>query len=102
MAPAAPGSPLPPAPGAPMARRAEMAEDGGNAEAARAFEALLLGEVARAMFAAVPDDGVFGGGHAETIYRDLMAEHMGAAMTARGGLGLSEAVLGELTRMQAR
>jgi peptidoglycan hydrolase FlgJ len=72
-----------------------------TAAAVEQFEALLIGELAGLMLGTVGTEGPFGGGHAETIYRDLMAEHLGSAVARRGGLGLAPALMDEVIRMQA-
>ena len=69
-------------------------------EAVQAFEALLIGELAGLMLGSVPTDGPFGGGHAEDIYRGMMAEHLGSAVAKRGGLGLAPALMQEVIRLQ--
>jgi hypothetical protein len=68
--------------------------------AVEAFEALLIGELASLMLGTVETDGRFGGGHAETIYRGMMAEHLGNAVVRRGGLGLAPALMDEVIRLQ--
>ena len=64
------------------------------------FEGLLVGELASLMLGTVNSDGMFGGGHAEDIYRGMMAEHLGNAIAKRGGLGLAPALMEEVIRMQ--
>lgn len=64
------------------------------------FEAMLIGELASLMIGTVPTDKTFGGGHAEEIYKGMMAEHLGNAVAKRGGLGLAPALMNEVIRMQ--
>jgi Rod binding domain-containing protein len=68
--------------------------------AAEQFEALLIGELTQLMIGTVEVDGLFGGGHAEGVYRGMMAEHLGIAIARRGGLGLAPALMAEVIRMQ--
>lgn len=71
-----------------------------HAKAAKAFEALITGEFAKMMVSGLDTSGPFGGGHAEGIYRGMMAEHVGEAIARRGGLGLSPAIMDQLIRME--
>lgn len=84
--PAAPAQPQ-------VARRPDVAD------AARKFEAVLLGQVFQMMLSTVPEDGPFGGGHAESIYKGMLAEKMGEEMSKRGGVGLTPKVFDELMRL---
>jgi peptidoglycan hydrolase FlgJ len=70
------------------------------AKAAQEFEAVFLSQMLQPMFDGVNTDGTFGGGFAEEIYRGLMLENIGREMAASGGIGLSDAVLAEMVRMQ--
>ena len=75
----------------------------GRAQAAKAaqeFEAVFLSQMLQPMFDGLKTDGTFGGGFAEEIYRGLMLENIGREMAASGGIGLSDAVLAEMVRMQ--
>ena len=70
------------------------------AKAAQEFEAVFLSQMLQPMFDGLKTDGTFGGGFAEEIYRGLMLENIGREMAASGGIGLSDAVLAEMVRMQ--
>jgi peptidoglycan hydrolase FlgJ len=70
------------------------------AKAAQEFEAVFLSQMLQPMFEGMKTDGTFGGGFAEEIYRGLMLENIGREMAASGGIGLSDAVLAEMVRMQ--
>ena len=52
------------------------------------------------MFAGVPTDGPFGGGHAEGIYRSLMLQEYGQAIARAGGIGLADELTAEILRIQ--
>lgn len=88
------------APGRALPTQAGLAQGGDAAAAARAFEGLLLGELSRMMFETSASDGLFGGGEAEGIYRSMFAEHVGAAMASRGGLGLVPGLTAEILALQ--
>ena len=71
-----------------------------HARAAEEFEALIAGEFAKLMLGTAGDgSGPFGGGHAEGIYRGMMADHIGNAIAARGGIGVAPVVMDQLIRL---
>ena len=91
---------LPPTP-RPAPPSAQALASAPQAKAAvEQFEAMLIGELAALMIGTVPADTMFGGGHAEDIYKGMMAEHLGNAVAKRGGLGLAPALMDEVIRMQ--
>ncbi|NWO67878.1 flagellar biosynthesis protein FlgJ, partial [Escherichia coli] len=45
-------------------------------------------------------DGEFSGGHGEEMFRGIMAEKLGNAMAAKGGIGLAPAVLDQIIKLQ--
>jgi Rod binding domain-containing protein len=53
------------------------------------------------MFATLPSDGAFGGGSAEAQWRPMLVEQFGRAMAHAGGVGIGQAVLAEMQRLQA-
>jgi len=85
----APGSPAP-APATPTPAE----------RTAKAFEAVFLGQMTQMMMGTVQSDGPFGGGHGEEMFRGVMAEKLGTAITDAGGIGLSRQVLAEIIRLQ--
>ena len=64
--------------------------------AAEEFEAFFLSQVLNSMFEGIKSDGMFGGGHGESIYRPLMMQEYGKLIAQRGGIGLADAVMREL------
>ena len=68
--------------------------------AAEEFEALFLAEMIAPIFETVETDGPFGGGSAERIYRSLMVQEYGKALTQTGGVGIADAVERELLKLQ--
>lgn len=91
---------LPPAPKAAPPSAETLAAAPRTKAAVEQFEAMLIGELASLMIGTVPADTMFGGGHAEDIYKGMMAEHLGNAVAKRGGLGLAPALMEEVIRMQ--
>ena len=69
-------------------------------QAAQKFEAVLMGQIAQMMLETVPVSESFGGGHAESMYRGMLAEEMGNEMARKGGLKLSPVVLDQMISMQ--
>lgn len=59
---------------------------------AKEFEAVFLSQMLTQMFAGIKTDGMFGGGYAENMYRDLMIGEYGKDIAATGGLGIADAV----------
>ena len=66
---------------------------------AHSFEAVFLGQMTQLMMESV-DTGTFSGGHGEEVFRGVLAEKLGTAMAARGGLGLAPAVLDQILRLK--
>lgn len=69
-------------------------------EAAREFEAVFVAEMMKPMFEGIETDGMFGGGHAEEIFRSLMLQEYGNMISQNGQLGIAEHVKAELIRIQ--
>ncbi|GGO96826.1 rod-binding protein [Stakelama pacifica] len=78
---------------------ARQAPNPRDAKTARDFEAVFVGQMTKLMMESV-QQGDFSGGHAEEMFRGVLAEKMGEAITDRGGLGLAPAVLDQIIRMQ--
>ncbi len=69
--------------------------------AAQAFEAQALGQLLQPLFATLPQ-GRFGGGAAEAQWQPMLVDEMAKAASRSGhGLGLGDAVLGEMLRWQS-
>ncbi|MEZ5655424.1 MAG: rod-binding protein [Sphingobium sp.] len=92
--PLSPTSPLPPTPppAAPNAQARKAAKD---------FEAVFIGQMTKLMMESVEQDSAFSGGHGEEMFRGVLAEKLGEAVTRKGGIGLADAVLAEIVRLQA-
>ena len=52
------------------------------------------------MFQGLKTDGMFGGGSGEQVFRSLMIQEVGKEISAGGGIGIADAVYGEMLRMQ--
>ncbi len=73
----------------------------GPAQAAQAFEANVIGELLKPMFATVDSaHGPMGGGDGESTWRPLLTEEIGKHIAAHGGIGLASQVLRQMLQMQ--
>ena len=69
-------------------------------ESAESFEAFFLSRMMESMFEGVSTDGMFGGGHAEKIYRSLLLDEYGKEMAKLGSVGVKDYVLQAVLQMQ--
>lgn len=92
-----------PAPAPQSAVPAHLASPGSRAAAERAakeFEAIFIGQMTETMFSGLKAEEPFGGGHAETLWRSMLAQEMGSSMARAGGIGVADAVLRSMLDMQ--
>ncbi|KQS46938.1 MULTISPECIES: rod-binding protein [unclassified Sphingomonas] len=76
------------------------AAKGTEAKTAKSFEAVFLGQMTQMMMETVETDGPFGGGHGEEMFRGVLAEKLGTAIAAKGGIGLAPAVMAQIIKLQ--
>jgi flagellar protein FlgJ len=69
-------------------------------EAAVEFEAVFAAQMLKPMFDELDSDGMFGGGHAESVFRSLLVQEIGEKVASRGELGIADAMTAELLRIQ--
>lgn len=78
------------------ARTASRPRGTTNPQAAHAtalkFEGMFLSQMLSLMWADVPTDGMFGGGHGEEMFRSLLINEYGKSIARSGGLGIASAV----------
>jgi flagellar protein FlgJ len=68
---------------------------------AKELEAVFLNTLTKEMFSSVKtDEGSFGGGFAEETWRGIQAEQFANAMADQGGIGLADALMPTLLRLQ--
>lgn len=84
---------------APPVTPAKTAGDAKNAGTAREFEAVFLGQMTQLMMESL-ETGEFSGGHGEEMFRGVLAEQLGTAISQRGGIGLAPAVMDQIVRLQ--
>lgn len=70
------------------------------ATTAREFEAVFVGQMTKLMVEMVETDTGFSGGHAEEMFRGILAEQMGNEIAKRGNFGLAPMVLDQMIKMQ--
>lgn len=66
----------------------------------REFEAFVLGQFLQPMFAELDAAEPFGGGNAEKMWRSMEVDEYGKAIARAGGIGIADAVYGEILKMQ--
>ena len=69
-------------------------------EAAVAFEGFFIAMTLETMFSGIETNGLFGGGHGETVFRSMMLQEYGKAIAERNGIGLADSVQREIIRLQ--
>ncbi len=69
-------------------------------EAAQEFEAVFLSEMLAPMFENLGEDGLFGGGSGERIYRSMLVQEYAKALSRKGGVGIADAVEREILKLQ--
>lgn len=69
-------------------------------EAAQDFEAFFMTKMMESMFEGVSTEGMFGGGHAEKVYRSLLLNEYGKAMAKTGSIGVSDDIMSAILKMQ--
>lgn len=73
--------------------------DPKNADTAKNFEAVFLGQMTQMMLESV-DKGEFNGGAGEDMFRGVLAEKLGTEIANRGGVGLAPVVLDQILKLQ--
>ncbi len=72
-------------------------------KAAKAFEAMVLGEFLKPMFETVDSKKtIFSGGDAEKTWRPMLVDEIGKQIASAGGLGLAAPIHDAMLRMQER
>jgi flagellar protein FlgJ len=77
------------------------AQLGKAREQASELEGVFLHTLMKEMFSSINTDrGLFGGGFAEETWRGMQAEQMADAMARAGGIGLADALVGDILAIQ--
>ena len=69
-------------------------------ETAEDFEAFFMTRMMESMYEGVSTDGMFGGGHAEKVYRSLLLNEYGKLMAKTGTIGVSDSIMDSIIQMQ--
>lgn len=70
-----------------------------NAQTAKDFEAMFLGQMTKMMLESV-EKGEMNGGAGEEMFQGVLAEKLGTEISNRGGIGLAPAVLDSILKLQ--
>ena len=82
---------------APCAKRQEEIR-----QAATQFEAMLLQQMLKSMWATVPNDGIFGGSREEEYYRDMLTEGLAETIAEQQGIGIRDVIIRDIERLENR
>lgn len=69
-------------------------------ETAENFEAFFMTKMMESMFEGISTEGMFGGGHAEKIYRSMLLDEYGKVMAKTGTVGVSDSIMVSIIQMQ--
>jgi len=69
-------------------------------KAAKDFESFFLSQMLDQISQGISSDGMFGGGHAEKVFKGLLNQEYGKAIAQSGGVGIADMVKTEMLRMQ--
>src|ERR1700755_700427 len=71
-----------------------------SVKVAKEFESAFLGQMLQPMFTNTEAEAPFDGGAAESTYRPMLINEYANALTKRGGIGVADAVLREMVKIQ--
>lgn len=71
-------------------------------KAAKDFEAFFLSQCFSSMFEGIKTDGMFGGGHAEKMFRSMMVDEYGKMIANNGGVGISDQLASSMIELQEK
>jgi Rod binding domain-containing protein len=69
-------------------------------DAAESFESFFVGQMLEYMWEGVEVDPMFGGGHAEEMWRSMLNQEYGKHVVKSGGLGIANQVMTSMLRAQ--
>ena len=86
------------APGGQITSPAQM---GHMRQQAQELEGVFLNTLMKEMFSSLHTDSAsMGGGFGEDTWRDMQAEQMANSVSEAGGIGLADAIMGDLLKIQ--
>lgn len=71
-------------------------------EAARQFEALLIQEMLKSMWAAVPQGEMLSNSNEEKMYRDMLNEATADQVSRGQGIGVKDVILKDINRLDKK
>ena len=71
-------------------------------QAAQQFEALLVQEMLKSMWATVPQGQLLSGSHEETMYRDMLNEAVADSIAQGKGIGVKDVILKDLNGLDKK
>jgi Rod binding domain-containing protein len=80
---------------APVSQNMEATE-----KAAKDFEGMFLSEMLSHMFSGLETDPMFGGGKGEDMFRGMMVDEYGKAISQGPGIGLSKQIMSAMIALQ--
>ena len=69
-------------------------------ETAEEFESFFLSQFLSHMFKGIKTDGPFGGGHGESVYREMQLQEYGKVIAKNGGVGIADSIVRQLLHTQ--
>jgi Rod binding domain-containing protein len=85
----------------PQAAAPKATADAAKADwAAKEYESVFISQFLGSMFEGIKTDGITGGGQGEEMFRSLMVNEYGKAITQRGGFGLAAQMKAQLLKHQ--
>ncbi|MEQ8735011.1 MAG: rod-binding protein [Rhodospirillaceae bacterium] len=76
-----------------------MTEEQARA-AGKEFESFFIGQMLEYMNTDIDSGGMFGGGHAEDVWRSMLNQEYGKEMVKSGSIGIADAVMKSLIQSQ--
>ena len=68
--------------------------------AAQEFESIFLGQMLEPMFETVEPDPLTGGGSGERMFRSMLVQEYGRALSQAGGIGIADVVQRQILALQ--
>jgi flagellar protein FlgJ len=86
----------------PEVSQAKLPASQDSKQAAQQFEALLVQEMLKSMWATVPKGELLSGSHEESMYRDMLNEAVASSISEGRGMGIKEVILKDLDGLRKK
>ena len=83
-----------------MGRAGSLPDSTRVRAAAQEFEAIFLGQMMEPMFETVEPDPFTGGGSGERMFRSMLVQEYGRALSRAGGIGIADVVQRQILALQ--